>query len=74
MPPVPSSIARKLPDRVGFAVLPGRWVVKLFFAWINRNRRLAEDFGRVGHYVPLYRSYYAFRRQAGSFKKSGVRL
>jgi hypothetical protein len=27
---------------VGFAVQ--RWVVERFFAWINRNRRLAKDF------------------------------
>ena len=29
---------------VGFAVQPRRWVVERFFAWINRNRRLAKDF------------------------------
>jgi transposase len=23
--------------------LPRRWVVERFFAWINRNRRLAKD-------------------------------
>jgi transposase len=37
-------IVRKLPDQVGFVVLPKRWVVERFFAWINRNRRLAKDF------------------------------
>jgi putative transposase len=37
-------IVRKRPDQVGFAVLPRRWVVERFFAWINRNRRLAKDF------------------------------
>lgn len=37
-------IVRKVPDQVGFAVLPRRWVVERFFAWINRNRRLAQDF------------------------------
>lgn len=37
-------IVRKLPDQVGFQVLPHRWVVERFFAWINRNRRLAKDF------------------------------
>jgi transposase len=37
-------IVRKLPDQIGFVVLPRRWVVERFFAWINRNRRLAKDF------------------------------
>lgn len=37
-------IVRKLPDQVGFTVLPRRWVVERFFAWIGRNRRLAKDF------------------------------
>jgi transposase len=29
---------------VGFVVLPRRWVIERFFAWINRNRRLAKNF------------------------------
>lgn len=37
-------IVAKLPDQIGFAVLPRRWVVERFFAWIGRNRRLAKDF------------------------------
>jgi transposase len=37
-------IVRELPDQVGFQILPRRWVVERFFAWINRNRRLAKDF------------------------------
>ena len=37
-------IVRKLPEQVGFAVLPRRWVVERFFAWLGRNRRLAKDF------------------------------
>ena len=37
-------IVRKLQDQVGFVVLPRRWVVERFLAWINRNRRLAKDF------------------------------
>jgi putative transposase len=37
-------IVNKLPNQVGFTVLPRRWVVERFFAWINRNRRLAKDF------------------------------
>jgi putative transposase len=36
-------IVRKPKDQKGFAVLPRRWVVERFFAWINRNRRLAND-------------------------------
>ena len=37
-------IVQKIADQVGFVVLPRRWVVERFFAWINRNRRLAKDF------------------------------
>ncbi len=37
-------VVKKPADQVGFAVLPRRWVVERFFAWINRNRRLAKDF------------------------------
>ena len=35
---------KKSAGQVGFVVLPKRWVVERFFAWINRNRRLAKDF------------------------------
>jgi transposase len=38
-------IVRKRPDQVGSTVLPRRWVVEHFFAWLGRNRRLAKDFG-----------------------------
>ena len=38
-------IVRKLEGRVGFAVHVRRWAVERLFAWINRNRRLARDFG-----------------------------
>ena len=41
---IAGEIVRKNPDQVGFAVQPRRWVVERFFAWINRNRRLAKDF------------------------------
>ena len=37
-------IVKAAPGQVGFAVQPRRWVVERFFAWINRNRRLAKDF------------------------------
>jgi len=35
---------RKSDNQVGFAVIARRWVIERFFAWINRNRRLAMDF------------------------------
>jgi putative transposase len=36
-------IVRKPEGQIGFAVHARRWVVERFFAWINRNRRLAKD-------------------------------
>src|SRR5215213_1641870 len=36
-------IVRTPPHQVGFAVHPRRWVVKRFFGWISRNRRLWKD-------------------------------
>lgn len=36
-------IVSKITGQSGFIVLPRRWVVERFFAWINRNRRLAKD-------------------------------
>lgn len=37
-------IVNKIVGQVGFQILPRRWVVERFFAWINRNRRMAKDF------------------------------
>jgi len=37
-------IVRKIPGQVRFEVHPRRWVVECCFAWLGRNRRLAEDF------------------------------
>jgi transposase len=42
--PVVIEIVKRFADQVGFQVLPRRWVVERFLAWINRNRRLAKDF------------------------------
>ena len=36
-------IVRTIGGQVGFAVHARRWVVERFFAWINRNRRLAKE-------------------------------
>ena len=36
-------IVTRITAWTGLVVLPGRWVVERFFAWINRNRRLAKD-------------------------------
>jgi transposase len=42
--PICIEIVRKPEGQIGFAVHAKRWVVERFFAWINRNRRLAKDF------------------------------
>src|SRR5580700_10743995 len=54
-------IVAKIPDQIGFAVLPRRWVVERFFAWIGRNTRLAKDFGqhRLRPGLPLRRFRHA---------------
>src|SRR5512135_1911535 len=39
-------VVGRQPGTRGFTVLPRRWVVERFFAWISRARRLAGDFAR----------------------------
>ncbi len=42
--PVRVEIVRKAKGgEVGFALHARRWVVERFFAWVNRNRRLAKN-------------------------------
>lgn len=41
--PIRVEVVRKADNQIGFAVIARRWVVERFFAWINRNRRLAKD-------------------------------
>jgi transposase len=38
------TIVSKLPDQVGFAVQPRRWVVERTFAWLATYRRLSKDY------------------------------
>ncbi len=40
-------IVKKPPDQVGFQVLPKRWIVERFFAWLNNYRRLSKDYERT---------------------------
>ena len=66
-------IVKKIADQVGFQVLPRRWVVERFFAWINRNRRLAKDFeatNRLGRDLPLRRRRHAPHATAGPISMS----
>ena len=37
-------VVRKLPDQIGFQVLPRRWVVERTFGWMTRWRRLVRDY------------------------------
>lgn len=39
---LPLHISRKVVD--GFAVLPKRWIVERFLAWLGNNRRLSKDY------------------------------
>ena len=38
-------IVKRTTEAAGFQLLPRRWVVERTLAWLNRNRRLAKDFG-----------------------------
>ena len=40
-------VINRTPGSTGFNVLPRRWVVERFFAWITRARRLARDYERT---------------------------
>ncbi len=44
---ITATVISRRPGSVGFHVLPRRWVVERFFAWISRARRLARDFERL---------------------------
>ena len=41
------NVVRKADNQIGFTMQARRWVVERFFAWINRNCRLAKDLGRT---------------------------
>jgi transposase len=43
----PGEVVRRIRNRVGFAVLPKRWIVERTFGWLNRYRRLAKDYERT---------------------------
>ena len=66
--PIRIEVVRKADDQVGFAVIARRWVVERFFAWINRNRRLAKDFeatiGSVEAFLYAASSVILLRRLA----------
>jgi transposase len=40
-------IIKKPPEQQGFEVLPKRWIVERFFAWLNTYRRLSKDYERT---------------------------
>ena len=70
--PIRIEIVRKIEGQVGFAVQARRWVVERFFAWINRNRRLAKDFEATiasAEAFPLRRLRHAPATKARSFDK-----
>jgi putative transposase len=40
-------VVRHLRRRLGFVVLPKRWVVERTFGWLNRYRRRSKDYERT---------------------------
>ena len=40
-------IVKRTDDRLGFQVLPHRWVVERTFGWLNRWRRLSKDYEQL---------------------------
>lgn len=38
------SIVKRLPEQVGFKLLPKRWIVERSFGWFNFYRRLSKDY------------------------------
>ena len=40
-------IVKRTDDRLGFQVLPRRWVVERTFGWLNRWRRLSKDYEQL---------------------------
>jgi transposase len=56
--PIRIEVVRKADNHVGFAVIARRWVVERFFAWINRNRRLAKDVHDLTPDVPVIFALY----------------
>jgi len=49
LPRLSVDIVKRSDNAKGFNVLPRRWVVERTFAWLNRCRRLAQDFENLNH-------------------------
>lgn len=56
---LPLHISRKVVD--GFAVLPKRWIVERFLAWLGNNRRLSKDYERLIQTVESFIQLAALR-------------
>ena len=44
--PLRLEVVRRDPATKGFVVLPRRWIVERTFGWLNKCRRLSEDYER----------------------------